>query len=191
MTYLTNIPFSGESLGQSRPQVQTNFSVLDTTIKVDHVAMNNVGAGKHNKSTYVVQGSDAVTAASEVAVYAKSVAGAARLFQRLESNGTVIPFSPIFTSSAIVAPLVYTEYSFSFGGVIMKYGYITGAANNVTFTFATPFPTSFRSLQLTIDQNLGASVGAVIRTSTPPTNANFTIQTNQPTINFTYFAIGD
>lgn len=53
MTYTTNIPTPGQSLGETQPLILNNFNVLNTTIAQDHVSMNLAGQGKHNWITYV------------------------------------------------------------------------------------------------------------------------------------------
>lgn len=52
MSYTPNIPVSGQSLGVTKNPINSNFQVLNTTIAVDHVMMNNAGAGQHKQVTF-------------------------------------------------------------------------------------------------------------------------------------------
>lgn len=148
MTFFPNIPFSGETLGQSRPQVQGNFQILNNTISVDHVPMNSTGAGKHNKSTYPPQGSDPTTAAGEIALYCATGASGAELFMiRDNISGT----KTNLTTSKIATPLAAVSgYSWLPGGIIMQWGrdQFAGAAVAKTVTFPTAFPTACWNVQV-------------------------------------------
>lgn len=46
MSY-TNVPLTGMSLGTSRPLINTNFSLLNTTIQKNHFSMNELNPGMH------------------------------------------------------------------------------------------------------------------------------------------------
>lgn len=189
MTFLTNIPFSGESLGQSRPQVQTNFQVLQNTISVDHIAMNSAGAGKHNKSTYVEQGSDPTTAANEIAVYSKLFGSVPGLYQRQQSNGTVTPLVTFVKSDTVtIAGNAQTQYSITIGGVAFKWGIATNCPNNTTVPYATAFTSGTQSVQLTIVDPNATSI--LLNVSSTPIASSFSVKTSA-NISFYYLAIGD
>ena len=47
MTYNNNVPQSGQTLGNTRSPINTNFSLIASVEAVNHVAFNSSGAGKH------------------------------------------------------------------------------------------------------------------------------------------------
>lgn len=69
MTF-TLVPNSGQSLGQTRIPINTNFSVIQTAQDVNHVALNSVGAGKHKFLQMPNQGTPPTTAANESGIFA-------------------------------------------------------------------------------------------------------------------------
>ncbi len=52
MTFTSNIPQSGQSLGQTRDSVRNNFGNYNTVVSVDHVAPNASGQGQHKQVTF-------------------------------------------------------------------------------------------------------------------------------------------
>lgn len=194
MSYLTNIPFTGETLGQSRTQVQGNFSIINTGIGVDHIDLQTSGSGKHNKSTYVVQTSptDPVTGANEVAVYSKlNGSGDPNLYQRLQNSGAIIPFTPLLTTSNIMIDgTAFNQYSITIGGARFTWGSATrpaGFATNTTVPFAIAFTGAPSSIQLTVEDPNVAVV--LLNVATAPISSAFSIK-NNAAISFTYLAIG-
>lgn len=193
MTFTPNIPASGQSLGNSRTQVLGNFSNYNNVVSQDHVAPNASGQGKHKQSTYTELSLDATTLANEIAVYCKDVSGVSRLFQRLESNGTVIPFSPIFTTNVIVVNTTnQTQYSLSFGGMRITFGSCRDAAGfptNTTVPFAVNFAVgNVPSVLLTIEDPNATS--RTLNVTSTPTNAAFSIKVSTSNVSFSYVALG-
>jgi hypothetical protein len=138
MSFTPNIPAVGQSLGNSRPSVNGNFSTINTTIAVNHVAMNAAGQGKH-KFIQMPVTTVPSTAVQEIGLYTKLVNGLSRLFLRQENNGTEVQVSG-------VDPLIAaTGYSFLPGGLLIQWGSTTttGAGSGTT---PVVFPTTFTTL---------------------------------------------
>lgn len=161
MTFNPNIPAANDLINQSQQQLQTNFAQSNTIFNVDHVTFDDATAadrGKHRQITFI-EISDPATTGDEVALYAKDVSGATRLFFRQQSSGSVIPVSG--TDPYRTAGANQTEYSTYLPGApastaafIMKTGTVNitgvgGTWNLGTVTFLTPFPNVCTSVILT------------------------------------------
>jgi len=129
MTFMANIPQTGQSLGQTRDAIRNNFTNYNNLVSQDHVSPNSTGQGKHNKSTYVVQSADPVTIANEIAEYSKAVAGIAQLFLIPASAGTPIQLSRLDKGISAAA----TGWTFLPGGIIVQWG-STGVVNGAFTT---------------------------------------------------------
>lgn len=177
MSYTTGIPRSGQSLGNSRPQVQGNFDYINTAFAVNHVAFNAAGVGKH---IYVQMperdGTPSkpipTTAANEGALYTKEAQSITNLFWRQESNGTEVQLTNIAPSNAT------SGYSFLPGGFLIQWDLITLLnASTTPVTFPTNFDaaTTPYSIQLTFATSTPSGVTLSVSTSTQ-TNTGFTIR---------------
>jgi hypothetical protein len=182
MTYYPNIPFSGESLGQSRPQVQGNFNLIQQTISQDHAAIAATGQGKHNQSTYPSQGAgygmskiSPATLTNENAIYSATDAFSnVQLFAQKanqSANAGGIQLTRTDTGAAIGANNNTNGYTFLPGGLIMQWGlgtYLAGQAD-LTITYATPmqnninFPNYYFGVIATL---VGTGFGNIIVDST-------------------------
>lgn len=157
MTFTPGIPASGQSLGSSRTQVLNNFAVLRSTIATNHIDVNNLGAGKHNLAELVVQSQSPATAAAEVALYSRAIAGIAELFLQKENQlaaAADIQMSRVDTGASGVD----SGYSFLPGGVIIQWR-IAAATNPGTLTnFPIVFPTRCFGVNLGI---VGATINSL------------------------------
>lgn len=70
---LINTPNAGQTLAQTRPDINANFANIDTQFAVDHVDYNTAGAGKHEKVT-LVNNAAATFAAGEMGMFNKTAA---------------------------------------------------------------------------------------------------------------------
>lgn len=102
MTYTTNIPVTGDSLGGTRDRVRTNFQQIQTVFSVNHVAFNALGEGKHKYLQMPeVTASGAgipTTAVDEGGLYTNpdsAVTPKTALFFRTESNGTSVQLTGV------------------------------------------------------------------------------------------------
>ncbi len=90
MSFTGGIPTSGQSLGVTRDPIRNNFSAINTTIAVNHVAMNLADQGKHKFLQMPIQVSGPATAATgEGAIYTTEVsaAGPVQFNFKRENNG--------------------------------------------------------------------------------------------------------
>jgi len=88
MSY-NNVPLSGESLGNTRIPINSNFSLIQTAISANHIAIGAAGAGKHTFLQMPEQTTLLDTAVNELGLYAKqgSDPAEANLFFRAEDSG--------------------------------------------------------------------------------------------------------
>lgn len=125
MGYTLGIPSDGQSLGNSKPQVRGNFTELNTFLTVNHVALNELGQGKHKIVQMPDQGAH-VTGAGECAIYGQMTGNGAfsnMVFQQ-ESGGA----DPLRNQGArwmmtnIKPENAATGRSFLPGGMLMFWG---------------------------------------------------------------------
>ncbi len=139
---LNNVPLNGQSLAYTKPLVNANFSTIDTTFSVDHVAYNTSGGGKHNKVTFPVQGSAPAFAAGDNGLYSFLYATTAKneefIHKQTFAGTSDIPFTASILSTATPA-LNTGGWSYLPSGLLLKFG--NGSANGSTnFTFAALNP---------------------------------------------------
>lgn len=164
-TYTLGIPTANQSLGVTQQPIQDNFTVLNTTISVNHVAMNDSSGnqGKHKFVQMPTQGTSTATGApatnnSEVAIYARSETGQdsgnINLYYRIQNQavhaGTDILLTRFVTPSRTDA----TGVTFLTGGLIMQWGFKTVSASSsrvVTWNVAPQivFPNATLNIQVT------------------------------------------
>lgn len=66
---LIDVPLTGQTLNTTRPLIRANFQTIDSAFLVDHVDYNTVGAGKHEKVTFVPNASVKTFAAGEIGLF--------------------------------------------------------------------------------------------------------------------------
>lgn len=140
MSFYPGIPSSGQSLGNSRPQVLSNFSSLRDTLAVNHVDVNLIGAGKHKFVQMPAQGSAPITSADEIAEYVKVVSGNARVFVRQPNSGTEIQVSGYDPVLSNTAGSTYLP-----GGILLQWGSLANAGSGQVVTFPIAFTTVFQA----------------------------------------------
>lgn len=156
MSY-TLIPNAGQSLGQTRDAIRTNFSLLNTTIGVDHFTLiGDSNPGKHRIirfPTPIITANTPATAANEISFYTKAApAGFPQLFMKQQSialGGADIQMTTNVTPGPIA--VVYTPVSggpsssqctFLPGGYFMAFGFVNVNAGILvpqTQTITLPF----------------------------------------------------
>jgi len=146
-TYTTNIPIGNQTPAQQRPALNTNTNSIDSLLDVDLFGFNDNNGGFHQKSTYVVQGSDPVpdnTYGNQAILYSKTISAIAELF--LTRNGSVTPIQ--MSSGTVVKTGGLGSFGQTFlpGGLQLKWGVVTVTPPNTTVTFTlvglTAFPSS-------------------------------------------------
>lgn len=121
---LINVPLSGQTLGQTRVPINTNFSVISTAFEVDHVAYNASGQGKHKWITFPVQTQATAQAAliyPDIGLYSalNAITGINELYFRNSGNN---PSDTPLTAS------VFSEtagWAYMPCGLIIKWGFLT------------------------------------------------------------------
>lgn len=161
-SYTTGIPTPGQSLGITQKPILDNFSVLNTTIAQDHIAMNTTGAGKHkvihipNPQTV---GTSPGSGALEWNIYTKSLAsGSVEVFYQrpgAAANGPDIQMTTLVTTGESVptgSPAVNASsrqyVTFLPAGLVMISGYIVSAGATQQVNYPITF-TALYSIQLT------------------------------------------
>ena len=140
MTFTPNIPQTGQSLGQTRDAVRNNFTNYNTVMSVNHVAPNSAGQGKHTFAEFIVQAQSPATAASEVALYSRTLNGVPQLC--LQKQSQALNAADIQMSRVDVGVTGATTGStFLPGGMVMQWNDISIAVSTGSWTFPVPYTT--------------------------------------------------
>lgn len=159
MTYTTNIPVTGDTLGGTRDRIRTNFQLINTVMAVNHVTFNESGAGKHKFLQMPEQVSAPTVSANEAGFYCKVGADPAEsnLFFRAENNG----FEYQLTRSKSINTAVFANntgyvagqvggWTFLPGGMFLQYGRaVTGVGGTLTVQLPTTYTNVVYSVQCT------------------------------------------
>lgn len=93
MSYNTNIPQPSQTLAQTQPGINTNFSLINTGFAQDHVSYaTGTNVGKHDKITFI-QGSSGKTVTptgTDSILFTKSVAGVPTLGYNFQATAGLI-----------------------------------------------------------------------------------------------------
>lgn len=90
MVVTRDTPKANDIISQTQPLLLANNQDYVDKFAVDHVPYNDSGGGKHNKSTYPIQGSAPVTGGGEGAVYTKNSSvssGRTDLYYKYQTSG--------------------------------------------------------------------------------------------------------
>lgn len=189
MSYTPNIPVIGQSLGASRPGINSNFQYINTWAQTNHY-FNVANAGRHN---YVELPNRVIPPAgsriaNEVTLYGKSDGTRSQLWMVRDTSGTEIQ-----VTSGGTPVNNFNGYTFLPGGIMIQWGFInSGSGTSGTTNFNTNFKTSQYNLQLLLARN--ASGGDEIWQNTGSTNDNTKFSWKTTTSSYAYiywFAIGD
>lgn len=151
---LNNIPLPGQSLLQTRDQVNANFTDTNRAFKVNHVEINISGEGKHKFLQMPEQVAPfPTTDANEAALYCAvgATSGVSELVFRRESSPGIIGTIP-FTEHSPASPSMNSAgWTYLPSGIMMQWGVITilNQAGNTVVTFPRPFPNACYNVQLT------------------------------------------
>jgi len=186
MTYVPTIPNPTDLISVSQGQLKTNFTVLNTTISENHVAPTAVGRGKHNACVFPQRAAGIATAATEGAIYTKSLGGSPNLYWRRKSNGAEIQMTTNHTPSAAA-----NGYTFLPGGLLLQWGTNHANAGDTTFNFPIAFSVAPYSITITLYRTTGGTVQSLyVVSGTPPTTTQFTVYKSGGGQNFFWMAIG-
>ena len=189
-SYNPNVPQSNQTLAATQQPIQNNFNTLNEVFGINHVPFTSTNAslqGKHNFCSFPSQASDPSTTTTELALYAKTVAGVLGLYVREQNNGTAIPLflnnsiAPILNSSAFYltlgSGLSIQGGTISINSTLNTYPYISSGGQN--------FPNATIMVFL---QPISTLESATVVTVT---NTGFEAASNKvPSNNCYYLAIG-
>jgi hypothetical protein len=157
---------SGQSLGNSRPVINSNFQLIQSVFDENHVDFNDANAGFHTFVDLLSQGTTpANPPTGSVSHYSNAVLGVTEWFFQFETSGTAVQMSNI--NGTPVASV--NGQTFLPGGLIMKFG--TLAVNfptNARITYQSAFPTNLFSFQVTV------SASATVTYTLPTSLVNLT-----------------
>jgi len=71
---LIPVPLAGQTLAASRPDINGNFSTIDTAFAIDHIDYNLPGQGQHNKISFPIQNPVPAPQAGIVQLYSQTSA---------------------------------------------------------------------------------------------------------------------
>jgi hypothetical protein len=191
MTFNPATPASGQSLGSSRPQVNTNFNSLRTTIsnsvQPNHIDVNSTGAGKHVFVQMPVQTPAAANlpSASEGGLITQTVSGKSELFYARDNTATYTQLTkgnPTISASGS---------SYLPGGLIIQWGTGTASSAGTINNFPIAFPTSCFGVTMSIQSNTVSSIHSVWCSTDPPSTTSFTAKSDSGTLKIFYYAIGN
>lgn len=162
MAFNPNIPQPTDALSQSQADILANFQAIAPLFD----------QGIQDFVILPVQGSAPTTAASELALYSKSVSGTPQLFMRQQSNGTEFDFTSSLKADSGWARLP--------SGILIKWGPATVPSRNtlatVTYNTGGSIPAfttvysvmasqTFSAGPSTGDLNVAVSAGAFTATT--------------------------
>lgn len=160
MTYTSNIPQSGETLGSTRARINTNFQEIATVEAVNHIAFNDGDAGKHKFLQMPVQAAP-TTAASEGGVFVKDDANMiAQLYYKGESEGSSYQLTTATDGADAAIGTIGASNGWSFlpGGVLIQWGSDTApAGTSGFFTYPRAFGATPYSLQVSLVRTSSSS----------------------------------
>ncbi|HEX4374890.1 MAG TPA: hypothetical protein VHZ50_16415 [Puia sp.] len=138
MTYTLGIPADGQSLGNSKPQVRQNFTTIFNAFAVNHVALDSLPQGVHNR----------------VDLQQVSTPTPPPTLNTLFTQVTAIPLGELFyVRGGSVTPVQMTNgdpinastgVTFLPGGILIQWGLVTLNSSGVLANI--PFSPNFRLL---------------------------------------------
>jgi hypothetical protein len=181
MTFTTDIPISGDSLGSTRDRIRGNFQETAAVMAINHVAFNTVGKGKHKFLQMPEQGSAPSVLVDEAGFYAKVATNPAEanLFFRGENNGKEYQLTSAdqtnnatFGNFTAYAANQNGGWSFLPGGLVLQYGTVSG-------TNVVVFPKQFKNATVPVVTVTPIGTGtAGFSIHATPTHTGFTIDGN-------------
>jgi len=135
---LISVPLAGQTLASSRPDINSNFSVIDTAFAVDHVDYNLTNQGKHNKVSFPIQAIIPAPQAGIVQLYSQvsAITNEPELVFAHQAGSTAPTNAQIveFTSAGWANPGWCRLPS----GILMKWGTLSTTTYNTLETIAFP-----------------------------------------------------
>jgi len=147
MSYTPNCPVSGQTLGNSRPIINSNFMTIQSVYDENHVDFNDANAGAHTHVDLLAQTMNPNPLATLVSHYSKALSGVTEwYFQREQTagptDGMVIQMSS--GNPVVGASFPSSGQTFLPGGLQLKWGSGSVAAGaSITIVFTTQGLTKF------------------------------------------------
>jgi len=91
MTYTPNVPTSGQTLGNSRPIINSNFMLISEDFGVNHVNFGLANAGCHIHADLLAQASDPNPLTTIVSHYSKQIGGITEWYFQREGTAGPTP----------------------------------------------------------------------------------------------------
>ena len=141
------LPNVGNTLGGTRDQIRTNFTLLKTTIDKNHIDMDGSFPGKHIMSQYNVASFPGLAGmqAGDATLYGKILGGVSQLYYTPDASmkeyQMTNPDTATYATFGTKDVSLYNRgWTFLPGGLILNYGsYSNASGDNGTFIFARPF----------------------------------------------------
>lgn len=181
MSY-TLLPNSGQSLGETRGPIRTNFQLLQQDLDKNHVSVNDADRGKHKYVELKNQATiPAGLTAGEYTLYAKSdsVGPAVQLFGSRSNSGVEVQFTQDL-SNQIPANTSNQGGTFlpgdgTLGALILRWGFVSKAPNFVDFdegdvNFTPNFPNACLNVFVTMGSSLTPNAMAMVNVQTKAAN---------------------
>lgn len=199
MSY-TILPNSGQSLGGTRDQIRTNFSLIKSVFDVNHFTFGEGGDGKHRFVSLPNFSISSIppTAANEGQFYVKLANGRSQLFYTNETSGNEYQLTrtnntdfPTFSTNTNYSGSLFGGWTFLPGGMLLQYGF-TGtlsSGNNVIL-----FPKTFTNVPYSITTTMIRDSGNVdvvyVRSVATVTTSQFQIHNTSSGNSAYWMAIG-
>ncbi len=143
MTYTANVPQSGQTLGFTRPIINSNFNRIFTVFQNNHVAFNESGEGKHKFLQMPEQSAAPTTLPDEGGLYTKvgTNPSETNLFFRAENSSGGPPGGYEYQLTKVISaqtalfatngaygtpPATFTQtggWTFLPGNLLLQYGF--------------------------------------------------------------------
>ncbi len=141
---LISVPLAGQTLASSRPDINSNFAVIDAAFAVDHVDYNLTNQGKHNKVSFPIQNPVPAAQAGIVQLYSQvsAITGQPELVFAHQAGSTAPTAAQIveFTSAGWANP-GWTRLP---SGILLKWhsGINFASMNTIAINLNTDVPGS-------------------------------------------------
>lgn len=138
--YVSNVPLSNQTLGQTQPTINTNFTVLNDNMGVDHVDFTNAAfpiglGGTHEQVTLSSYGSVPYSNTGVISyAYSRGVNNSSSLrscveYQASQSASNLLPMTPKAMVRIDKTGAILSGYQFNIASVML-------AGSNFTITFS-------------------------------------------------------
>lgn len=187
-TYIPSIPAADHNPSTDQPDMLINATSIASIVAVDLYGFGVNNGGYHQKSTYIVQGSDPIPSNTDGAqgiVYARTSNSIAEIY--LTRYGSATPVQ--MTRGPISA--VTSGYSFLPGGILIQWGQIDFSSATKSVTFPVAFTSTPFSLTFGVDTTTPSSNGTISYGTGTLSSTGFTArQMTNGSLTGKYIAIG-